>query len=216
MTDAARRATDPIAAAVAAGYAFEGPALELGGLMLDADRRSPTSTSGSRSAMLNRHGLVAGATGTGKTKTLQLLAEQLSRARRARCSPPTSRATCPALGAPGEDERQDHRARRVASASTWTATGFPVEFYALGGQGTGIPLRVTMTRVRPDPARARCSASTTPRSPRLGLVFHYADQAGLPLLDLADLRAVVQLPDLRRGQGRPQGPRRPVVARPPG
>ena len=62
-------------AAVAPGYVFEGAALELGGLMLDAttltDTRIPL-------AMLNRHGLVAGATGTGKTKTLQLMAEQLS------------------------------------------------------------------------------------------------------------------------------------------
>jgi DNA helicase HerA-like ATPase len=57
---------DPISAAVAAGYAFEGEALELGGLLLDATTlggvpvRIPL-------AMLNRHGLVAGATGTGKT-----------------------------------------------------------------------------------------------------------------------------------------------------
>ncbi|MGI8645044.1 MAG: helicase HerA-like domain-containing protein, partial [Nocardioides sp.] len=69
--------SDPISAAVAPGYAFEGAALELGGLMLDATEladvhiRIPL-------AMLNRHGLVAGATGTSKTKTPQLLAEQLS------------------------------------------------------------------------------------------------------------------------------------------
>ena len=79
MTDARESAQDPISAAVSAGYAFEGPALELGGLMVDATTltgvpvRIPL-------AMLNRHGLVAGATGTGKTKTLQLLAEQLSAA----------------------------------------------------------------------------------------------------------------------------------------
>ena len=68
---------DPIVAAVTAGYAFDGPALELGGLMLDADRLSDARVR-IPLGMLNRHGLVAGATGTGKTKTLQLLAEQLS------------------------------------------------------------------------------------------------------------------------------------------
>src|SRR6201999_1543989 len=71
--------TNPIVDAVAPGYRFDGAVLELGGLMLDA-----TTLSGVPIriplGMLNRHGLVAGATGTGKTKTLQLLAEQLSAA----------------------------------------------------------------------------------------------------------------------------------------
>ena len=70
-------ASDPISEAVAPGYRFEGPALELGGLMLDADNLSDVHIK-IPLGMLNRHGLVAGATGTGKTKTLQLLAEQLS------------------------------------------------------------------------------------------------------------------------------------------
>ena len=69
----------PIAQAVAPGYAFEGPALELGGLMLDANTLSDVPIR-IPLGMVNRHGLVAGATGTGKTKTLQLLAEQLSAA----------------------------------------------------------------------------------------------------------------------------------------
>src|SRR4029453_14155091 len=69
----------PIAQAVAPGYAFEGPALELGGLMLDAETLSEAPIR-IPLGMLNRHGLVAGATGTGKTKTLQLLAEELSAA----------------------------------------------------------------------------------------------------------------------------------------
>jgi hypothetical protein len=65
-----------LAAAVAAGYQFDGAALELGGLMLDATELSDVHIK-IPLGMLNRHGLVAGATGTGKTKTLQLLAEQM-------------------------------------------------------------------------------------------------------------------------------------------
>ena len=64
---------------IAAGYAVEGQALELGAVVVDgtvdpaAQIRIPLAT-------VNRHGLVAGATGTGKTKTLQVMAEQLSAA----------------------------------------------------------------------------------------------------------------------------------------
>jgi len=64
----------PLKQTIAPGYAFEGSALELGGLMLDAETLSSTPIR-IPLGMLNRHGLVAGATGTGKTKTLQLLAE---------------------------------------------------------------------------------------------------------------------------------------------
>ena len=66
-----------LAGAIAAGYGFEGPAVELG-----AAQREGTTYPAARVrvplAMLNRHGLVAGATGTGKTKSLQVMAEQLS------------------------------------------------------------------------------------------------------------------------------------------
>src|SRR5687768_6374481 len=77
MTDAPQPGTDSVAEQVRAGYTFEGPALEIGGLMLDADSLADVAVR-IPLGMLNRHGLVAGATGTGKTKTLQLLAEQLS------------------------------------------------------------------------------------------------------------------------------------------
>src|SRR5690242_6550344 len=70
---------DEVAAAVRAGYAFEGPVLELGAL-LDGDRPVADAPVRVPLGMLNRHGLVAGATGTGKTKTLQVMAEQLSAA----------------------------------------------------------------------------------------------------------------------------------------
>ena len=61
------------------GYAFAGPAIELGALLIDGAAH-PEAAVRIPLAMVNRHGLVAGATGTGKTKTLQLMAEQLSAA----------------------------------------------------------------------------------------------------------------------------------------
>ncbi|ROR89277.1 helicase HerA-like domain-containing protein [Nocardioides aurantiacus] len=177
-----------IESTVAAGYAFTGPALELGGLMTDV-----TTLTGTRVriplAMLNRHGLVAGATGTGKTKTLQLLAEQLSAA-----GVPVFAADIKGdlsgLSAPGaENPKVVERATSVGQE--WQATGYPVEFYALGGEGTGIPLRVTMTAFGPTLLSKVLGLNDTQES-SLGLVFHYADKAGLPLLDLADLREVVK------------------------
>ena len=72
-------AQSDVVAVVQQGYAFEGPALELGALVVDGKAR-PEAPVRIPLAMVNRHGLVAGATGTGKTKTLQLMAEQLSAA----------------------------------------------------------------------------------------------------------------------------------------
>ena len=139
--------------------------------------------------MLNRHGLVAGATGTGKTKTLQLLAEQLS-ANGVPVFAADIKGDLSGLSVPGEGGEKIS-ARAASVGQQWTATGFPTEFYALGGQGIGIPMRVTMTSFGPMLLSKVLGLNDTQES-SLGLVFHYADQAGLPLLDLADLRAVVQ------------------------
>jgi uncharacterized protein len=181
-------ADSPIVQAVAPGYQFEGAALELGGLMIDATTLTDTHIR-IPLGMLNRHGLVAGATGTGKTKTLQLMAEQLSAA-----GVPVFAADIKGdlsgLATPGEPS--DKLTERTASVGQdWKPTGFPVEYYALGGQGTGIPLRVTMSAFGPTLLSKVLGLNDTQES-SLGLVFHYADQAGLPLLDLSDLREVVK------------------------
>jgi uncharacterized protein len=186
MTDAPA-GQDALTAAVAAGYAFDGPALELGSLVLDPDHLADARVR-IPLGMLNRHGLVAGATGTGKTKTLQLLAEQLS-AHGVPVFAADVKGDLSGLSTPGEDNpKVTDRAASVGQQ--WQATGFPVEYYAIGGEGSGIPLRATISSFGPTLLAKVLGLNDTQES-SLGLVFHYADGAGLPLLDLADLRAVV-------------------------
>jgi DNA helicase HerA-like ATPase len=188
---------NPVVAAVAPGYQFTGPALELGGLMLDEANLSDVHIK-IPLGMLNRHGLVAGATGTGKTKTLQLLAEQLS----TNGVPVFAADIKGDLSGMSEPGVQDDKitARATSVGQTWAATGFPVTYYALGGQGTGIPLRVTMTSFGPV-LLSKVLGLNDAQESSLGLVFHYADKQGLPLLDLQDLRAVVQ--HLTSDEGKP-------------
>ena len=72
----------------------------------------------------------------------------------------------------------------------WTATAYPTEFFALGGKGSGIPIRATITSFGPTLLSKVLGLNDTQES-SLGLVFHYADKNGLALLDLKDLRAVI-------------------------
>ncbi|MCQ4214002.1 helicase HerA-like domain-containing protein, partial [Streptomyces longispororuber] len=180
------------------GYAFTGPALDLGALMwdgachTDAQIRIPLP-------MLNRHGLVAGATGTGKTKTLQLIAEQLA-AQGVPVFLADIKGDVSGISAPGEDnDKVRERAGQVGQE--WAATGFPCEFYALGGIGAGIPLRATITSFGPVLLSKVLQLNQT-QEQSLGLIFHYADQKGLELVDLKDLRAVVTF--LTSDEGKPE------------
>ena len=79
-------ASNPIIDEIRAGYAFEGAALEFGAAVVDGTAHPDARVRIPLSAM-NRHGLVAGATGTGKTKTLQLMAEQLAACMAGRAEP---------------------------------------------------------------------------------------------------------------------------------
>jgi uncharacterized protein len=186
-----------IAAAIAPGYAFTGPALELGGLMLNATDLSDVQIK-IPLGMVNRHGLVAGATGTGKTKTLQLLAEQLS-TNGVPVFAADIKGDLSGLSVAGTpNEKITERAKSVGQ--TWAATAFPTEFYALGGEGLGTPVRVTMESFGPVLLAKVLGLNDTQES-SLGLVFHYAEQAGLKLIDLADLRAVVQFLVSDEGKG---------------
>ncbi|MBK7721031.1 MAG: DUF853 family protein [Austwickia sp.] len=140
-------------------------------------------------SVMNRHGLVAGATGTGKTKTLQLMAEQLS-AGGVPVFLADIKGDLSGLAVPGTaNDRIDARAADVGQ--TWEPKGFPVELYSLGGLGVGVPIRATVTSFGPTLLAKVLGLNATQES-SLALVFHYADQRGLPLLDVKDLQAVVK------------------------
>ena len=183
---------------IAAGYAADGAALELGTVVVDgvcdpaARVRVPLAT-------LNRHGLVAGATGTGKTKSLQVIAEQLSAAGvpvvMADVKGDLSGLSRP--GAPGEKIS----ARAADTGDSWVPQAFPVEFLSLGTAGVGVPVRATITSFGPILLSKVLGLNQTQES-TLGLVFHWADKQGLPLLDLKDLRSVIGY--LISDHGKPQ------------
>ncbi|HEY1623492.1 MAG TPA: helicase HerA-like domain-containing protein [Streptosporangiaceae bacterium] len=179
---------DEIVATVNAGYSFDGPVLDMGALVVDAEPIADTQIRIPIS-MLNRHGLVAGATGTGKTRTLQVMAEQLS-ANGVPVFLADMKGDLSGLVAPGEGSEK-LLARTAAIGQQWTPSAFPVEFYALGGQGTGIPVRATITAFGPILLSKILGLNDVQES-SLGLVFMFADQNGLPLLDLKDLRSVIQ------------------------
>ncbi|MGW6730001.1 helicase HerA-like domain-containing protein [Nocardia sp. NPDC055029] len=173
---------------IAAGYAFDGPALELGTVMIDG-AADPAARVRIPLRMMNRHGLVAGATGTGKTKTLQGIAEQLSRA-----GVPVVMADVKGdlsgLSELGEDNEKIRGRATETGASGWAPSGFPTEFVSLGTGGIGVPIRATITSFGPILLSKVLGLNDTQES-TLGLIFHWADQRGLALLDLKDLRAVI-------------------------
>ncbi len=169
------------------GYTFDEPAIEIGVLM---ENDAPVTSAIVRIplSMLNRHGLVAGATGTGKTKTLQLMTEQISAA-----GVPVFAADIKGdlsgIASPGQpNDKLLARTKKIGQ--NWVPEACPTEFFALGGQGNGVPLRATMSSFGPTLLSKVLGLNDVQES-SLGLVFHYADQAGLPLLDLKDLRAVL-------------------------
>lgn len=172
---------------IAAGYTVEGQALQLGTVVVDGEP-DPSAQIRIPLATVNRHGLVAGATGTGKTKTLQLIAEQLSAAGVAVLMADV-KGDLSGLARPGEAADKT-AARAKDTGDDWVPTAFPVEFLSLGASGVGVPVRATISSFGPILLAKVLGLNATQES-TLGLIFHWADQRGLPLLDLKDLRAVI-------------------------
>jgi DNA helicase HerA-like ATPase len=139
-------------------------------------------------AMMNRHGLIAGATGTGKTRTLQLIAEQLSQAG-VPAFVADIKGDISGLGAPGaSNDRITTRAKETGY--DWKPSAFPVEFLSLSGT-KGAQLRATVSSFGPLLLSKVLGLNET-QSSVLSLVFKFCDDKGLLLLDFSDLRAVLE------------------------
>ena len=178
---------DPVVEEVRAGYAFDGPVVEIGALVVD-DVAVPSAPVRIPLGMLNRHGLVAGATGTGKTRTLQLLAEQVS-AHGVPVFAADVKGDLSGIAVPGTpSERLTQRCADVGQ--TWQPLGSPTELLTLGGLGTGVPVRASLESFGPLLLAKVLGLNETQES-SLGLVFHHAREQGHRLVDLGDLRSVL-------------------------
>lgn len=171
-------------------YSWDVPAVTIGTL-IDNGARVPGVSAKMPLPMFNRHLLVAGATGTGKTRTLQLLAEGLS-------ANGSSVLLCDVKGdltglAEAGASSEKLLSRTAANGQDWASSSFPIELLSLGGadsQFPGVPVRAQISDFGPI-LLARALALNTTQEQALQLIFAWADGQGLELIDLPDLRAVI-------------------------
>lgn len=137
----------------------------------------------------NRHGLIAGATGTGKTVTLQVLAEGFSR-QGVPVFVADVKGDLSGISQPGKPHpKVDERVSRIG-ITDYAAAANPVVFWDMFGR-QGHPLRVTISEMGPV-LLSRLLELSEAQAGVLSVVFALADDQGLPLLDFKDLRAVIQ------------------------
>ncbi|WP_452222845.1 helicase HerA-like domain-containing protein [Lacinutrix chionoecetis] len=169
------------------GNTTKGEFITLGSAMLDGETikdafvKIPLKT-------MNRHGLIAGATGTGKTKTLQVLAENLSDkgipVLLMDIKGDLSGLAQPSPGHAKIDERH------AAIGLDFEAKGFPVEIMSLSEQD-GVRLRATVIEFGPV-LLSRILDLTETQSGVVAVIFKYCDDNKLPLLDLKDFKKILQ------------------------
>ncbi|MBO6828588.1 MULTISPECIES: helicase HerA-like domain-containing protein [unclassified Flagellimonas] len=169
------------------GYATKGDFITVGAGMLDGETMTNAFVKIPLKTM-NRHGLIAGATGTGKTKTLQVLAENLSDkgipVLLMDLKGDLSGIAQPSPGHPKIDERH------AKIGLPFEAKGFPVEILSLSEQN-GVRLRATVSEFGPVLLSRILDLSVTQEG-IVAVVFKYCDDNKLPLLDLKDFKKVLQ------------------------
>ncbi len=169
------------------GYTTKGDAITLGAAMLDGKTvtnalvKIPLKT-------MNRHGLIAGATGTGKTKTLQILAENLSdQGVPVLLMDMKGDLSGIAQPSPGH-EKIDERHEKIGIP--FDAKKFPVEILTLSKQN-GVRLRATVSEFGPV-LISRILDVTDTQAGIIAVLFKYCDDNKLPLLDLKDFKKILQ------------------------
>ncbi len=169
------------------GYTTKGDFITMGAAMLNneaitnAHIKIPLKT-------LNRHGLIAGATGTGKTKTLQVLAENLSE-KGIPVMLMDLKGDLSGLAQPSPGHVKINE-RHEKIGIPFNAKGFPVEMLSLSEQD-GVKLRATVSEFGPI-LLSRILDLTETQSGIVAVVFKYCDDNKLPLLDLKDFKKVLQ------------------------
>jgi len=169
------------------GYACKGDAIILGSAMLegiplpDAHVNVPLKT-------MNRHGLIAGATGTGKTKSLQVISEQLSQ-RGVPVLLMDVKGDLSGIAMAGL-EKPFITERHARIGLPYSVKGCPVELLTISKQD-GVRLRATVSEFGPVLLSRILDLNDT-QGGVLAVIFKYCDDKRLPLLDLKDLKKVIQ------------------------
>ncbi len=171
---------------IKSSYTTKGASIYLGAGILDGRILSEAEVN-LPLKMMNRHGLIAGATGTGKTRTLQLIAEQLSDA-----GVPVFmldvKGDLSGMNQPGPtNEKLEERA--AALGKPFSPAGFPVELYSLSGK-LGAQMRATVLEFGPI-MLSRILGLNETQTGVMAVIFKYADDNKLQLLDLNDLKKVI-------------------------
>ena len=169
------------------GYSFKGESVILGVGMQDG-KAVPGATVSLPLKTMNRHGLIAGATGTGKTKTLQLISEALSDA-----SIPVLlmdiKGDLSGIAAAGvSNDRIKERYQLIGG--TWQPASYPAEFLSLSKE-KGVRLRATVSEFGPILLSKILGLNDTQEGV-VALIFKFCDDNKLPLLDLKDFIKVLQ------------------------
>ncbi|MFT4017172.1 MAG: DUF853 family protein [Agriterribacter sp.] len=172
---------------IKAGYSFKGESFPLGGAMLDGEVLEGTIVQLPLKTM-NRHGLIAGATGTGKTKTLQVIAEGLSDASVSVLMMDIKGDLSGIAEAGTENDKIKERYSRIGL--TWSARAYPVELMTLSNE-KGVRLRATVTEFGPILISKILGLNDTQQG-LVAMIFKYCDDNKIPLLDLKDFTKILQ------------------------